>query len=406
VLPEELGLLEVMVHFSVYGNEVTGNFPQSLQEWTELELMGVEMNKMSGTLPRWMGIWKKLRYLTLGDNQFSGPLPDGVFDAMPDLIEVSAHDNDLTGPFDKFNENTKLQTLLLQRNRLTGDIQEDTFINVPLQLLDMSDNQIGGQIPYDFYDIDILSLHNNQITGPLPTPREGHIITFLSVYGNQMTGNLPENLGDLEWLTHLDLSQNKFTGPIPDSINSCTDLIYLYLGDNTFDGVFPNLSYLGNLQELSMRNMGLTGPIPGYVGNFLTRLVFLDLRNNQLNGDLPASMENLEGMQYLLLSGNAFTGAVLDGFWYMQQLKVLGLDHNNFTGAAGYICSADRSEDLVWFVTDSAVTCDCCSNQCETGQGSCGGATILSPNIERGYERTEFVLNAQLIFDANLKESD
>eukprot|EP00977_Amphora_coffeiformis_P030219 scaffold45543_cov183-Amphora_coffeaeformis.AAC.2 len=356
VLPPELGLLEVMVHFSIYGNEVTGNFPQSLQEWTELELMGVEMNKMSGPLPSWMGMWTKLRYLMMGDNQFSGPLPDGVFNAMPDLIEFSAHDNDLTGSFDKFNENTKLQTLLLQRNRLTGDIQEDTFINVPVQLLDMSDNQIGGQIPYDFYDVATVSLHKNKITGPLPTPKNGHIISFLSVYGNQMTGDLPENLGDLEWLTHLDLSQNKFTGPIPDSINSCTNLIYLYLGDNDFDGVFPDLAYLGNLEELSMRNMGLTGPIPNYVGNFLTNLVFLDLRDNQLNSAIPSSMENLEGMQYLLLSGNAFTGAVPNGLWYMQRLKVLGLDHNNFSGAVGDICADGSSEDLVWLVADSALT--------------------------------------------------
>lgn len=135
-----------MMQFSVFGNEITGPFPESLKEWEDLRLMAVESNRMSGPLPSWMGAWTQMEYLALGANDFSGPLPDGVFSSMPALIEVSLHDNNLSGSFDKFNSNTNLDTLLIQRNRLTGQIQEDTFINVPLRVLDMNNNQIGGQV--------------------------------------------------------------------------------------------------------------------------------------------------------------------------------------------------------------------------------------------------------------------
>lgn len=145
-MPAELGLLEAVMHFSVFGNEITGNFPESLKEWKDLRLMAVESNMMNGPLPSWMGAWTQMEYLALGANDFSGPLPDGVFSNMPALIEVSLHDNDFTGSFDHFNENTALDTLLMQRNRFTGQIQVDTFVNVPLRVLDMNNNQIGGQV--------------------------------------------------------------------------------------------------------------------------------------------------------------------------------------------------------------------------------------------------------------------
>ena len=377
-----------------------------LAEWTELELLAVESNKMSGQLPTWMGVWTEMEYLAFGGNQFSGTLPDNVFNAMPNLLEVSLHDNNFNGSFDKFNENTMLETLLLQRNMLTGEIQEDTFINVPLKLLDMSYNQIGGQIPYDFYDIQFVSLHNNKITGSLPAPQQGHVVRFFSVFNNQVSGELPENIGDLERLSHLDLSQNQFGGSIPTSINDCQYLTYLYLGDNGFSGDFPDISNLTRLQELSLRNMGITGSVPDFLGTWLTRLVFLDLRDNALSGELPASMQNLESVQFLLLSGNQLTGTLPDELWYMQQLQVFALDNNGLTGDVGDICRDDGPKDLDWFAADTTVTCNCCSEQCSPNSTGCGGSTILSPNIDFGYERLRFVLNANLIFDANLKQTN
>lgn len=394
------------MHFSVFGNEIKGNFPDSLQEWVELKLMAVESNMMSGPLPAWMGAWTEMEYLALGANDFSGSLPDGVFDNMPDLIEVSLHDNNLSGSFDKFNENTALDTLLMQRNSFTGEIQEDTFLNVPLRVLDMNTNNIGGQIPYDFYDVPYVALHHNKITGSLPEPQYEHPIKFLSVYGNQMTGALPENLGDLPALVYLDLSQNRFDSAIPESIGECTRLRYLYLGDNEFSTTFQDLSALASLvylKELSLRNMGLTGPIPDFVGAQLTSLIFLDLRDNELTDSLPTNFQNLQSMRFLLLSNNLLMGDVPNELASLEDLRVLALDNNSFTnnGDIGEVCGENGPEDLVWLSADDSITCSCCTERCSADEAVCGGSTLLSPNIDYGYERLRFVFNAQLIFDLN-----
>ena len=407
-LPAELGLLEAVMHFSVFGNEITGNFPESLQEWTELKLMAVESNKMTGSLPSWMGAWTEMEYLALGANDFSGSLPDNVFNNMPGLVEVSLHDNEFTGSFDKFNENTALDTLLMQRNSFSGEIQEDTFENVPLRVLDMNHNQISGQIPYDFYDIQYVAIHSNKISGPLPAPQGVHRIKFLSLYDNQMTGDLPDNLGALEYLVYLDLSQNRLAGTIPESISSCTRLRYLYLGDNEFSGGFEDLASLGfltRLQELSLRNMGLTGPIPDFVGDQLTSLVFLDLRKNELTDAVPVNFQNLQNMQFMLLSNNMLMGDVPNELATLSNLRILALDNNSFTsgGDVGDLCGDNGPTGLDWFTTDNSITCDCCTDQCTPGAADCGGSNLWSPNLDYGYERLRFSFNGQLIFDVNTR---
>lgn len=266
------------------------------------------------------------------------------------------------------------------------------------------------QVPYDFYDIQYLSLHNNIITGSVPEPQyEDHEIKFLSLYGNQMTGELPDNIGQLQHLVYLDLSQNRLEGGVPASISGCFRLRYLYLGDNAFSSGFEDLvafADLTRLQELSLRNMGLTGPIPDFLGETLTSLVFLDLRHNELTDVLPASLQNLQAIRFMLLSNNMFIGDVPDELASLPELRVLALDNNSFTsgGDVGAICGDDGPEDLVWLTADNTITCSCCTDQCRRSESACGGSTLLSPNVDYGYERLRFVFNQQLIFDMNVRD--
>lgn len=368
-----------MTTFSIYSNEMEGTIPDSLADWEELETFAI------------------------GYNHFSGDLPD-IFSGMTKLYEVEAQNNELTGNFDLFEQNEALTTLMLQNNELTGTIGELAFINVPLEVLDLSNNQIGGQFPADFYDIGLVSLHNNQIKGSLPAPFPGyqHAIYHLSLYNNKMSGDLPDNLGDLVYLRHLDLSFNQFDGIIPESIGSCAGLQSLFLGDNDFLARdFPDLSDLTNLRELSLRNMKITGPIPDWLGTFLVNLVFLDLSNNQISGSLPVTLQKLGSLEFLLLSHNGLTGNIPTELW-LAKLRLFGLDHNSLQGSIGELCGDNGPVDLDWLVTDDTVECSCCSDQCGGGDHStCGGGTLLSPNLAFGYRRFQYIFNAELVFDAS-----
>jgi hypothetical protein len=144
--------------------------------------------------------------------------------------------------------------------------------------------------------------------------------------------------------------------------------------------------------------MQISGAVPDWLGTWLTNLIFLDLRENDLGLALPLSFENLESLQFLLLSHNAFEGVVPNELWWMQDLKVLSVDHNQLSGAIGDICEDDGPPELGWLAADTAVECSCCTSRCEVDDDACGGNTLLTPNIDEGFERTQFVLNAELVF--------
>ena len=54
----------------------------------------------------------------------------------------------------------------------------------------------------------------------------------LSLPGKNLTGSIPEGLGNLDYLTSLDLSCNALTGSIPENIGNLTRLTFLNLWNN------------------------------------------------------------------------------------------------------------------------------------------------------------------------------
>ena len=66
--------------------------------------------------------------------------------------------------------------------------------------MDLSGNQLSGEIPTEFGDFTDLER--------------------LDLSGNQLSGEIPPELGDLTKLTRLSLSGNQFKGCIPGGLNS------------------------------------------------------------------------------------------------------------------------------------------------------------------------------------------
>nr|GEW59936.1 leucine-rich repeat-containing protein [Tanacetum cinerariifolium] len=64
----------------------------------------------------------------------------------------------------------------------------------------------------------------------------------------------------------------------------------------------------------------------------LTRLTYLDLSQNQLNGTLPSWLFTSPSLQYLSLSHNMFSGNLLFSIGQLTNLTYLGLSSNNFSG--------------------------------------------------------------------------
>ncbi|RZC78812.1 hypothetical protein C5167_003047 [Papaver somniferum] len=110
-----------------------------------------------------------------------------------------------------------------------------------------------------------------------PQPR----ITSIDLSGKNLSGNIPSELATLPGLTELRLGGNSLTGPIPDFTGS-TDLKILHLENNQLSGELPSsLTDLDNLKELYLQNNKLSGEIPSGLLN--KNLVFNYTGNNDLH---------------------------------------------------------------------------------------------------------------------------
>ena len=84
----------------------------------------------------------------------------------------------------------------------------------------------------------------------------------------------------------------------------------LFLSQNQLNGeIPPELGNLEKLETLSLWGNQLSGEIPAALGN-LANLETLSLSFNQLSGSVPAALDNLSNLKYLRLSYNSLTGCL------------------------------------------------------------------------------------------------
>jgi Leucine-rich repeat (LRR) protein len=308
-LPSELNHLQSMEHFSVFGNSLTGSLPD-LGQWQNLDFFNVDSNSFTGSIGSWFN-FPMLEYLDLASNDFSGTLPS--FDGATSLLEAALQNNRFEGSVDAFNGATSLSILYLQNNNLNGALSSDTLADITLRQFDASNNRITGSFPAHFYKFHAIDMHNNSLSGELPpVTTAGGPLYFLSLYGNQIEGSLPDTLGMLYNLIHLDLSNNQLTGTLMmDIFDQLQQLEYLFLHNNNFDsGNIMNMWKLTNLKELSLKGTNRVGPIPSWIGKYLTNLVLLDLHQNQLTGTIPTTFGSMTGLRFLFLNDNRLSGTI------------------------------------------------------------------------------------------------
>lgn len=149
---------------------------------------------------------------------------------------------------------------------LNGTMQGWVLQNLKyLQALDVSNNNISGEMPQQFpANITQLYMNNNQFTGGLPQLDQSPSLLIIDLSNNILTGNInPQIFTTLVALTSLDFSYNQLQGPLPDTVNSMVALQTMNLQNNQLSGQLPtSLSQLTNLQTFNIENNQFTGNLP------------------------------------------------------------------------------------------------------------------------------------------------
>lgn len=120
-------------------------------------------------------------------------------------------------------------------------------------------------------------------------------------YGGSWNGIVCDNDGRI---VQLNLANNRLIGTLPDSIGELTYLTKIDMRENTLSGQIPDLSKLTRLESLQLSQNQLTGGVPAWLGQ-LPRLKLLWLTDNQLSGTVPDSFADaVSHLQVLNINNN------------------------------------------------------------------------------------------------------
>ncbi|GAY67440.1 hypothetical protein CUMW_256490, partial [Citrus unshiu] len=181
----------------------------------------------------------------------------------------------------------------------------------------------------------VLDLSDNRIHGKVPKwlldPNMQNL-NALNISHNLLTGFdqhpvvLPGNKGDL--LT-FDLSSNNLQGPFPVPPPGT---IHYLTSNNNLTGEIPSwICNLNILESLVLSHNNLSGLLPQCLGNFSDELSVLDLQGNNFFGTVPNTFIKESRLGVIDLSHNLFQGRIPRSLINCSKLEFLGLGNNQIS---------------------------------------------------------------------------
>ncbi|KAL5557605.1 hypothetical protein UlMin_039841 [Ulmus minor] len=208
-------------------------------------------------------------------------------------------------------------------------------------------SSLSWNLPY----LQILALSNNFFRGSIPNSLSNLTrLTRLALSGNSFSGQIPPSIGSLSKLEELYLDNNYLQGPIPESLNGLASLKRLELQSNNLTGEFPEMGSLRNLYSLDASNNAISGQLPAVLP---TSLVEISMRNNSLEGTIPASIKNMDYLQVLDLSHNRLSGSVPALIFDHPSMQQVTLSFNQFSSVESPFSNGVRSQLIALDLNDN-----------------------------------------------------
>ncbi|KAG8377054.1 hypothetical protein BUALT_Bualt09G0128100 [Buddleja alternifolia] len=399
-IPTSLFVLPSLTVLHLSNNSFHGSIRELKTSFSShLEVLELGINNLEGPIPRFLFELHNLSSLSLASNKFNGSVGLNDFRKLTSLVNLDLSYNDL---FVHVSENVSISSLFprlgtlmlasckirkipllknqsslmmldLSGNQLDGEIPNWIWEVAFLRFLNLSNNQFARlQEPYHLRGLDFLDLHNNMLSGRIPVPPPSAAVVDFS--NNKFSSSLPPEIGNfLRRAFFFSVANNKVIGTIPLSLCNASHFQVLDLSNNNLQGAIPSCLLQTSLRVLNLRRNNLNGHIPstfpigcgletldlswnvlrGGVPESLTRcteLEVLNLGNNELSGDFPCWLKNLTKLQVIVLRNNKFHGNIscLGDSYNSPSLQIIDLSSNNFNG----VLPANLFRNLMGMVVD------------------------------------------------------
>ncbi|GMJ03248.1 receptor like protein 7 [Hibiscus trionum] len=355
----------VLLSNNGFGGEVPG-FPKGRQSF--LDTLDLSYNRLQGCIPAYVFELSRLNVLLLSSNKFNGTIWLGEIQKLVNLTQLDLSHNNLSvnatgsystvSSFPKFSrlklascklkvfpdlkDQSRLQFLDLSENQISGEVPNWIWnVSHELQHLNLSFNQLDGlQKPYQMPSLSVLDMHSNKLSGNIPTlPTSA---SYLDYSRNSFASSLPNNIGNyLSYTMFFSLSSNVVTGAIPKSICGASYLQVLDLSNNNLTGEIPKCLFgrKVNLGVLNLRGNNLSGKIPDAFPSNCS-IQTLDVNGNVLRGKIPKSLANCKSLEVLNLGNNHINDIFPCHLKSITSLRILVLRSNEFHGKIG--CPANK----------------------------------------------------------------
>ena len=195
----------------LFNNTLSGKIPRNLSQCTNLKYINFGCNLLDREIPTNLGTLSKLQFFSFEKNNLTGSIPP-FFGNLSSLEMYGTIYNNLGESIPtSFGQLTKLTFFCV--NRFSRRTHSSIFNLSSLKTFDVGVNQIQGHLPSDIGitlpNIELLSIINNQFTGPIPISiSNASNLKILEFSKNKLRGKVPS----LE------------NGEIKQSFNSCRGL--------------------------------------------------------------------------------------------------------------------------------------------------------------------------------------
>ncbi|CAI9782359.1 unnamed protein product [Fraxinus pennsylvanica] len=336
-LPSALFVLPSLRSLLLLNNQLDGQI-EELPNPAASQLCNLDLssNKLEGPIPKFFFKFEHLTSLSLSFNFFSGTFELEMIKESRHLRSLEVSSNNLS--IDLSNSNSTLslfpniETLKLASCKLQEFPNRLRQLN--LSILDLSANQLKGEIPTWIWEINngslsFLNLSFNQLTD-FQKPYEISSINMelLDLSSNQLRGELP--IPPL-CSYYVDYSNNNFNGSIPPDIgNYISFALFFSVSNNSLSGAIPmSMCNAHYLELLDLSNNALNGTIPSCLTeNNGSQLKVLNLRRNRLNGTIPDTFSMNCSLETLDLSQNFLAGKLPESLVNCPLLEVLNIENN------------------------------------------------------------------------------